>query len=102
VKVTVGQKMAIGIKDELRVYVNGDTRPLQARSLSEGSINEKGSPANILNSPEFLNSVQHGIPAPRKRYIMEHDISLFETDIPPNTCGVRKTVENTGCFGKKS
>jgi hypothetical protein len=79
VKITVGEKMALGIKDELRVYVNGDTRPQQARAVSEGSLPD---PA-ILKATESLTTVQDGIPAPRKRYIIEHDISLFETDIPP-------------------
>jgi hypothetical protein len=88
VKVTVGEKMAIGFKDELRVYIRGDARPLKARSFSEGSINEKESAIpltdpNILKSTEVLSSIQDGIPAPGKRYVIEHDISLFETDLPP-------------------
>jgi hypothetical protein len=76
------------IEDELRVYVRGDPRPLQARSVSEGSISEKESAipfsnANILKSTEVLSRVQDGIPAPGTRYVIEHDISLFEADIPP-------------------
>jgi len=67
----------------LRVYVNGDTRPLEARSLSEGSINEREPGIPLLKTAEFLSSVQDGIPAPRKLYIIERDITLFETDIPP-------------------
>ncbi len=87
-KVTVGKKMAIGIRDELRVYEKGKGRPLQCRSFSEGSINEKESDIplsdpNILNSTESLTIVQDGIPAPGKHYIIEHDIRLFETDVPP-------------------
>jgi hypothetical protein len=42
VKITVGKKTTIGIKDELRVYPTGESRPLQARIVSEGSISEGG------------------------------------------------------------
>jgi hypothetical protein len=88
VKITVGKNMALGIRDELRVYVKGEARPLQPRSISLGSINEKESAVplsdpNILKSTEVSGSVQNGIPAPGKQYVIEHDISLFETDIPP-------------------
>jgi hypothetical protein len=88
VKITVGRKMTIGIKDELRVYLKGDARPSRYRSILEGSVNEKElsavplSDANLLKSTETLTSVQDGIPAGGKRYIVEHDIVLFETDVP--------------------
>jgi hypothetical protein len=74
VKITVGKKMALGIRDELRVYVRGDARPLQPRSISLGSINEKESAVpfsdpNILKRTEVLRSVQDGIPAPGKQCV---------------------------------
>jgi hypothetical protein len=88
VKITVGKKMTLGIRDELRVYVSGDARPLQPHRFSMGSIDQKESDValsdpNILQSTEVLDSVQDGIPAPGKHYVIEHDISLFETNIPP-------------------
>jgi hypothetical protein len=74
VKITVGKKMALGIRDELRVYVRGDARPPQPRSISLGSINEKESAVpfsdpNILKRTEVLRSVQDGIPAPGKQCV---------------------------------
>jgi hypothetical protein len=87
-KITVGKKMTIGVKDELRVYLKGDARPSRYRSVLEGSMNENApavplSDADLLKSTETLTSVHDGIPAAGKRYIVEHDIILFETDIPP-------------------
>ena len=87
VKITVGKKMTIGIKDELRVYVEGDERPSAYRTASESSMNEKEPAvplwgANLLKSTDTLTSVHDGIPTARRRYIVEHDITVFETDIP--------------------
>jgi len=86
VKVAVGERMAIGMKDELRVYVKGDAQPLHAGRFGYASINEPVIPfsnPDFLKSTSCLDSVQDGIPAPGKRYVIEVDISLFETDIPP-------------------
>jgi hypothetical protein len=87
VKITVGKKMTIGMKDELRVYLKGDARPSRYRSVLEGGLKETEpavplSDANLLKSTETLTSVQDGIPEAGKRYIVEHDIILFETDVP--------------------
>ena len=83
-KVSAGQKMTLGLKYELRVYAKGDTRPVDA-SVGYASINEPVTPAGLgfLKSAQILNRVQGGIPAPGKRYIVEEDLSLFETDVPP-------------------
>jgi hypothetical protein len=88
VKITVGRKLTIGIKDELRVYLKDGERPVRYRSVLEESMNEKEfgavplSDANLLKSTETLTTVRDGIPAAGKRYIVEHDIVLFETDVP--------------------
>ena len=88
VTITVGKKMTIGVKDELRVYPQGDARPSQSSSLFEGTMNEKESAIpllsnpNLLTSTETLTSLQNGIPAEGKRYIVEHEIIVFETDVP--------------------
>jgi hypothetical protein len=81
VKITVGKKMTIGVKDEFRVYPKREARPAQYRELLEGSMNEAPDP-NLLKSSETLTMVQDGIPAQGQRYIIEHDIIVFETDIP--------------------
>jgi hypothetical protein len=87
VKIMVGKKMTIGMKDELRVYAEGGTRPVAYRNLHEAELKEK-QPALPLSNPDFLGSTEilssdpGGIPAARKRYVVEHDIILFETDIP--------------------
>jgi hypothetical protein len=64
------------------VYLKGDARPSQYRKLFLGSMNEKLSDPNLLNSTEMLNSVPDGIPAGGKRYVIEHELILFETDVP--------------------
>jgi hypothetical protein len=78
VKIMVGKKMTIGIKDEFRVYPEGDTRPVPYRTLSQGDISR----SNFLNSNQTLSTDHDGIPAQGKRYVVEHDIILFETDLP--------------------
>jgi hypothetical protein len=82
VKITVGEKMTLGVKDEFRVYRKGDVRPSQYQKLFEGSINEKENNPNLLKSTETLTTVPDGIPALGQRYAVEHDLILFETDIP--------------------
>jgi hypothetical protein len=81
VKVAVGEEMILGVKDEFRVYPKGEVRPSQFQKRFEGSINEKDN-SNLLRSTETLNSVPDGIPEVGKRYVVEHDIILFETDVP--------------------
>jgi hypothetical protein len=84
VKITVGKKMTIGVKYEMRVYARGDARPLNAGGVGYASVNEpvSASVRGLLNGREFLNTGQGGIPAPGKRYYIEEDVSIFETDVP--------------------
>jgi hypothetical protein len=87
VKIMEGEKMTMGMKDEFRVYLEGDTRPGPYRSLLEAEMKEKEpaiplSNPNFLKSTEILSSDHDGIPAAGGRYVVEHDIILFETDIP--------------------
>ncbi len=63
----VGKKMIIGMKDEFRVYLEGDTRPVPYRSLSEFEVKETDpaiplSNPNFLKSTEILSSDHDGIP----------------------------------------
>jgi hypothetical protein len=84
VKITVGKKMSIGVKFEMRVYAKGDARPPSPGSIGYASIKEPITPSELgfLNGRAFLNSADGGIPAPAKRYVVEEDVSIFETDIP--------------------
>jgi hypothetical protein len=84
VKITVGMKMSVGVKYEMRVYAKGDARPRNAAGLGYASIREPvtASEPDFLNGSALLNSADGGIPAPGKRYVIEENVSIFETDIP--------------------
>jgi hypothetical protein len=84
VKITVGKKMSIGAKYEMRVYAKGDARPQNAGGVGYASIMEPITPSEpgFLNGRTYLNSVDSGIPAAGKRYVIEEDVSIFETDVP--------------------
>jgi hypothetical protein len=78
--------MALGVKSELRVYAKGNPRPDRPDSIEYTGIRESGGSvlnAGLLNGKAFLNRAPDGIPAQAKNYIVEMDVSLFETDIPP-------------------
>jgi hypothetical protein len=86
VTIMVGKKMTIGRKDSFRVYVEGGSRP-PGGSLSLSEMKEQDIPTpirdpNFLNSMETLTLVRDGIPVQGKRYVVEHEIVLFETDLP--------------------
>ncbi len=81
VKIMVGKHMTIGMKDEFRVYPEGEARPVSRRGLSMSEVKELSSP-NFRTSTEILTFDHDGIPAPGTRYAVEHDVALFETDIP--------------------
>jgi hypothetical protein len=84
VKITVGRKMSIGVKYEIRVYAKGDARPRIPGGVGYASIKEPvaTSEPDFLNGRAFLNSADGGNPTPGKRYVVEDDVSIFETDIP--------------------
>jgi hypothetical protein len=86
VKITVGKNMIVGMKDEFRVYRQGDTRPLSYRSLLETEVKENNGEI-LLSDTHFLQSLtlssdRDGIPAAGMAYTIEHYITLFETDLP--------------------
>jgi hypothetical protein len=84
VKITVGKKMTIGVKYEVRVFTQGDARPTDAASIGYASIREPVVPSDLgfLSGKTFLNKAQGGIPAAGKSYVIEEDVSIFETDVP--------------------
>lgn len=77
VKITVGEKMILGVRGEIRVYPKGEARPAQFQRLFEGSVDEKDGNLNLWRSAENFE-----IPGEGKRYVVEHDLILFETDVP--------------------
>ncbi len=86
VTIMVGKKMTIGMKDDFRIYEEGRARP-PSGILSLSGMKEQEPPCpirdtNFLNSMETLTIAHDGIPAEGKRYVVEHDIILFETDLP--------------------
>ncbi len=82
VKVTLGDRMTIGAKYEMRVWGEGEARPVEAN----GGVGMGGpvtsSDLRLLNGKAFLNRAQGGIPVSGKSYIVEEDVTIFETDIP--------------------
>jgi hypothetical protein len=82
VKVIVDAGKFIGIKDEMRAYAKSDVRPRSAGRVSYTSIEDQPT-SSFLRSETFLNKVPDGIPTPGMSYVIERDISLFETDVPP-------------------
>lgn len=86
VKITVGKSMSIGVKDELRVYAKGDPRPPRPNRIGYKGIRESSIPLlsdDFLSGATFFNSVPDGLPTPGKQYVIERDVTLFETDILP-------------------
>jgi len=83
VKITLGDRMTMGVKYELRVWGEGEARPAQAN----GGVGMAGPVTSsnlgfLKNGKAVLNTAQGGIPAPGKSYIVEEDLTIFETDIP--------------------
>ena len=82
VKITLGDRMTMGVKHELRVWGEGEARPAEANGGfgQAGPITSTDLP--LLNGKAFLDRAQDGIPAPGKSYVIEEDVTIFETDIP--------------------
>jgi hypothetical protein len=82
VKITLGDRMTMGVKNELRVWEEGGARPVEAN----GGVGLGGpvtsSDLGLHSGKNFLNRAQGGIPMPGRNYVIEEDVSIFETDIP--------------------
>jgi hypothetical protein len=76
VKLKVGKDMVTGLKQALRVYREGKPVVSGYHSLESG-------PAGNPNLGVILNKKSDKIPQRREKYTVEVDITLFETDIPP-------------------
>lgn len=84
VKLTLGDRMTMGVKWELRVWGAGEARPVEANGgAGMGGLITSSDLGLLRNGMAVLNRAQGGIPAPGKDYIVEEDVTIFETDIPP-------------------
>ena len=70
----VGKNMVTGVMREDDVYYDGATHPL-GMSLQGGIAFEP--------STNVLALGKEGLPAPGTEFTMEHKITIFETDLPP-------------------
>jgi hypothetical protein len=82
VKITLGDRMTMGVKSELRVWGEGEARPVEANGGVTLGGPVTSSDLGLQSEKYFLNRAQGGIPVPGKSYIVEEDVSVFETDIP--------------------
>jgi hypothetical protein len=85
VPVTAGRNMVVGIKDELRVYAVGSPRPVRPGNIGLSSSLEFCTPeqsARSGSSTDVLNRNQGGIPETGRKYAVEMETTIFETDIP--------------------
>lgn len=74
VKISVDKAMYLGLKDEVRVYRTGDSRPRIPSSVSFGSFGQQP-----VTWDQFLDR----IPATDEAYTIEHDVQVFETSVAP-------------------
>jgi hypothetical protein len=83
VRIKVDRNMFIGLKDEVRIYPMDGRRPQSPGRVGYGSIDEQDSEPAFLKSTGVWDRVRDGVPSAGERYTVEHDITIFETDVPP-------------------
>jgi hypothetical protein len=71
----VGTNMVTGVESKVYVYAEGESRP------ANGGYGLGGTDFNLGTS--FWHTKQEGIPLPGKKYVVELELAVFETDIPP-------------------
>jgi hypothetical protein len=73
---TVGTNMVTGVESKVYVYPDGESRPVDGgEGLSGGWDFNLGT--------RFWHTKPDGIPLPGKKYVVEVELTAFETDIPP-------------------
>jgi len=82
VRVTLGERMTMGVKWELRVWREGEARPAEANGGAGMGGPVTSSDLGLSKGNAFINRAQGGIPVPGQGYTVEEDLSVFETDIP--------------------
>jgi hypothetical protein len=70
----VGTNMVTGVESILYIYPEGEPRP------ANGGYGLGGTDFNL--GTIFRHTKQEGIPLPGKKYVVELDLIVFETDIP--------------------
>ena len=76
VKVKVGKDMVTGLKQELRVYRAG-------KVVVSGYSSLKSGPGDTSSIGVALNRSIDKVPQPGEKYTVEVQLTLFESDIPP-------------------
>ena len=73
--ITVGTNMVTGVQSELFVYMEGEAKPANGGwGLASGLFFNLG--------VSYWHSHPDGIPLPGKKYIVETELTAFETDVP--------------------
>lgn len=85
VRIMVNEDMFIGLRDEVRAYRRGSPRPENPGRVSYASMDARSAPSEtgFLKSTNLWNGAQDNIPLSGERYTIEHHLSIFETDVPP-------------------
>jgi hypothetical protein len=81
VELTVGLNMTEGLRDEERIYRNGDSSPETSYVSETDSIEIKSQPWNFTQV--FKPGEGANFPQPGTEYDVERRLTLFETDEPP-------------------
>ena len=71
----VGTNMVTGVENKVYVYPDGQPRP------ANGGYGLGGTDFNL--GTMIWHTKQDGIPLPGKKYVVEMELTVFETDIPP-------------------
>jgi hypothetical protein len=71
----VGTNMMTGVENKIYVYPDGESRP------ANGGYGLGGTDFNL--GTMIWRTKQEGIPLPGKKYVVELELIVFETDIPP-------------------
>jgi hypothetical protein len=71
----VGTNMVTGVESKFYVYSDGQPRP------ANGGYGLGGIDFNL--GTRFWHTKPDGIPLPGKKYVVEVELTIFETDIPP-------------------
>jgi hypothetical protein len=78
IKLKVGSNMATGAEADLYVYPAGESRPAEPSKRIINTEMEYGLAGLCVNTD------RDGMPKPGKKYVVEVDFAIFETDIPFN------------------
>lgn len=75
-QVSADAGMVIGVETDVFVFAEGHPRPTVGR-------HGLGSSADFDVGADTWNTKQDGIPVPGTKYVVEMQLVLFETDVPP-------------------